>query len=62
MDSRWAFLLSHDEQRLREYSVDELNKTCDITSANPNNYPKLFCREFGLAGLPIDQFLNAITK
>ena len=62
MDSRLAFLLSHDERRLRAYSVDALNMIFDITIANPNNYPKLFCRAFGLTGLPIEQFWYVMSK
>ena len=61
MDNRLAFLLSHDELHLHAYSEDALNTTSDITSVNPNNYPKLFCREFGLIDLPNDLFLNVIS-
>ncbi len=62
MDNRLAFLLNHDELHLHAYSEDALNMTCDITSANPNNYPKLFCQAFDLIDLPNDLFLNVISK
>ena len=62
MDNRLVFLPSRDERHLHAYSADALNTTFDITIANPSSYPKLFCRASDLAGLPIDQSLNAITK